>query len=684
MNSFHKISLISSTLLVLLLTACGGGGGSSSSGSSSSSTTSNATLSGTAAAGAPLAGATITVKDATGTTVGTATAGEDGSYSVSFDPKGFTAPFVISASGAIGGGAETFISTLPSAPSAGSTQTVNVTPVTHAISSRISSTGNPLDLVDNMSTQKTNITSANLESIETAFRAFLDSHLTSVGLNSNYNLVSGAFSSSFDKLLDNVKFDVSPSGVITVSSSAGQAVNDLAASSTQPSAGSIAVIPAGSNPSASDKVNIPAPTGNSVVIGIDVLETIRASLDNCMKLPTASRSTSTVCRQYIDASYKHDGKDLTTEFGPNGSIDFTSVSNDGMVFKKPEILRQIDMTKDSEILEVRLTGVRSDGTTREVVSIAKNNASGSGTGWKLVGNRRDYNANISAAVVKRTSQGLATSRYESDLNVYVQYNDDISYVKVYGVGANNGGLPSSGLFLRRKRGCDFLTITPLKSGKTSVSSVSDLEDPNSTIASGTWAGQTIPCSALYRLQVIKMSDGSNLTFSNNQWLQASPQKSDAEVLAINLGDLYAFEIHKTNGQILTYWNRLRGKPMLASEIKDKIKFVEFTDTTKAMMTSSGANFYGGGAAPTVSWTTPPFTPLPFNVKFFHPAGSDIAFVPYGSASATIFCTSNTECNGSGPNYISTMGSSLTNSAQYLFELMTRNRFGLTILTQIVR
>ncbi len=659
------------------LTACGGGGGSSTS-STPAPTSTTATLSGTAAAGAPMDGGTVTVKDSTGALVGTTTTKADGSYTLDFDTKSFTPPFVITASGSIGGGSETFVSVQPTAPSAGSTQTVNITPATHAIASRISSTSNPQDLIDAIATQKTNITASNLSAVESAFRAFLESHLTSVGLDNTYNLVTGAYSSKFDKLLDNVKFDVSPSGVLTVSSSAGQAVNDLGDATgtnlaTTAASAKTAIIAANTNPSANDKTNIPAPSGTSVAIGIDVLETIRASLDNCMQLPTASRATSSVCNQYIVSSYKNDGRTLTQEFGPYGAIDFTSAGNDGMLFKKPEILRQIDMTKDSEVLVVRLTGLRKDGTTREVISVAKNNASGANTGWKLVGNQRDYNTSMSSAVTKRISAGGAnTSRYETSLSPYIQYASGIAYAKVTGP-----GLPSGGLFLKPRTGCDFLTIIPLKSDGVT------LIDPNTPSTNDAYNGQTVPCSSLWRMQVAKISDGSAVTFSSNQWLQAIPQKTNAEVLAINANDVYTFEIFKTNNTKVTYLNRLRAKPLTVAEVP-KINFVDYTAESIGLMNASSSTFFSGGNAPKVSWTTPINTALPFKATFFHPAGSDEVNVPYGSSYGTVLCSNNTECTGAnntGSNYLPM---TLTSSSQYLFQLMTRNRYDLQILTQLVR
>ena len=219
-------------------------------------------------------------------------------------------------------------------------------------------------------------------------------------------------------------------------------------------------------------------------------------------------------------------------------------------------------------------------------------------------------------------------------------------------------------------------------GITTVSSVNDLANPNDSTTNTAYSNQAMPCSSLFRMQVIKISDGSNFTFGSNQWLQSVPQKTNEEVLALNANDLYAFEIHKTDNTTLTYWNRLRAKPVTANEVKNQVKFVDFTDATKAMMTSTGANFYVGGAAPRVSWTTPENTALPFKVTFFHVEGSDEVNVPYGSASTIVPCSGNTECDG--VNYVSTMGNGLGVSSQYLFQLMTRNRFDLKIITQLVR
>jgi hypothetical protein len=86
-------------LLGALFAGCGGGGSSDS--STTSTDASSATVSGTAATGAPLIG-TVTLKDAEGTQRGPVVLEHDGSFS--FDVAGLTPPFIIRAEGTAGTG----------------------------------------------------------------------------------------------------------------------------------------------------------------------------------------------------------------------------------------------------------------------------------------------------------------------------------------------------------------------------------------------------------------------------------------------------------------------------------------------------------------------------------------------------------------------------------------------------
>ncbi len=108
---------------VASLAACGGGG-------SPTAELSPPSLSGTVAVGAPLPGASVTLKDATGKTL-TVTAGADGSYTFK-DVSGLTAPLMLQAKGTAGGASYTLHSVLESVPAAGVSGVINVTPATDA------------------------------------------------------------------------------------------------------------------------------------------------------------------------------------------------------------------------------------------------------------------------------------------------------------------------------------------------------------------------------------------------------------------------------------------------------------------------------------------------------------------------------------------------------------------------
>ncbi len=87
-----------------------------------------ASLAGTAAVGAPLAGAEVTLKDANGKTL-SVTADANGSFVFS-DISGVVAPAMLKATGTAGGETYTLYSLASTLPDKGASGVVNVTPVT--------------------------------------------------------------------------------------------------------------------------------------------------------------------------------------------------------------------------------------------------------------------------------------------------------------------------------------------------------------------------------------------------------------------------------------------------------------------------------------------------------------------------------------------------------------------------
>ena len=172
-----------------VLLACGGGGGGGDPGSSAS------VLSGTAATGAPMSGATIVVTDSTGKEVqncNPCVAGTDGTFSIELK-SGAAAPFVLKA--LMNGQAEPQVSVV----SSNGSSTVNITPITTLVAARLASNGDPASLTASGLT---------LDTINTAvseIRKVLKPLLDAVGMAETDNPVTISFSANgkgLDKALD--------------------------------------------------------------------------------------------------------------------------------------------------------------------------------------------------------------------------------------------------------------------------------------------------------------------------------------------------------------------------------------------------------------------------------------------------------------------------------------------------
>lgn len=200
--------------LAAMLTLSGCGGGSSSQeGQPAASTTPAApvavAISGTAATGAPFAGATVSVTDARGVAVASGvTVGTDGSYQTTL-AEGATAPFVVAATRTSPDGVvDTLVSVLDTAKSA----TVNITPVTTLVASRLSASGDPLKLAAEVkagtATVDTTTVAAKVDEVKTLLKPLLDATGTAA-----IDPIKGSFNangSGVDRLLDSVKITITP------------------------------------------------------------------------------------------------------------------------------------------------------------------------------------------------------------------------------------------------------------------------------------------------------------------------------------------------------------------------------------------------------------------------------------------------------------------------------------------
>lgn len=196
------------SLSVLFIQGC-------SSGSNSNSSTTP--LAGVAAVGAPLAGATVTLVDAAGTTK-TATADAEGAYT--FDDVGaMTVPILLKASGVVGGEEQTIYSALDEKPTSGETAVLNATPMTNAVVAQLSD-GDPAKLFAAPTTMGTFIKPADMGAAKQKIMAVLEDQMKEQGLTlATFNPFKTPFkanSTGVDKMFDLVKIRPSATGEMLI------------------------------------------------------------------------------------------------------------------------------------------------------------------------------------------------------------------------------------------------------------------------------------------------------------------------------------------------------------------------------------------------------------------------------------------------------------------------------------
>lgn len=336
-----KHNFLLATAVLLMLQACGGGSTGVSGGTGSDSSQS-LTVAGIAAKGAPLANATVQIYDQNGRALlaTPALVGSDGSYSAVI-PAGAAGPFVFE----VDNGSEKLISVLADK----STSTVNITPVSHLVASKLSPTGNPYllatEIADKSATVTTASTTAAVNTIMTALRPLSNALELDAGLNplNNTFVANGA---GFDKMLDSLDVKIEPKGTasqieITVKQSVDEST-DLPkisfASTATPAAVSV------------DRSKL-VPTGLTPKI-----QALLNQLTACYQVPLADRITangtsaaairSATCKSaFVDgdpARYLSGG--LMVSKTQHFAGMFTAESTAGVTFSDPQFLYQVGTT----------------------------------------------------------------------------------------------------------------------------------------------------------------------------------------------------------------------------------------------------------------------------------------------------------------------------------------------------
>ncbi|MFQ5900821.1 MAG: hypothetical protein ACE5IH_04625, partial [Thermodesulfobacteriota bacterium] len=195
-------------ILVIALTGCGGGGGGGDEGTSGPGPTGGTkTVSGVAAAGAPIIGY-VYLKDYTGTILGPNEINVDGSFS--FDVTGLTAPFYLRADGAVGSNGYDLYSV------ATGEGTANINPLTSITVAAAANVNDPASVYNDPASYSMPQTALDqaVADIQSMLQPLLDAY------NANVNPITDSFTADhtgLDGLFDLVAVDVDTStGTTTV------------------------------------------------------------------------------------------------------------------------------------------------------------------------------------------------------------------------------------------------------------------------------------------------------------------------------------------------------------------------------------------------------------------------------------------------------------------------------------
>jgi len=506
-------------VMVAVLAACGGGGGDSGSGTQPA-----ATVQGTAASGAFMSGAQVTVFDADGRTVGTRVADVNGKYS--FDVSGFRAPFAIVATGNVGGEVVTYVSVLATKLANGDAATVNVSPLTTALAALLVG-GNPTDLT-NAATLNSKVSSASVQQAAATLRSVLANITAGAGLAAgSFDPISTPLTAEgqgADAVLDLVHVTLTSKGA------------KLASRGAQLASDAIPEVLLDAGALTSPPAPLPAPTASTTP---RTFESIRARLQACFAAaPSARVSGSTLlaaCAPAFGSDYLQNSYSATDDFSPL----LLSSDMNGATFQAPIVLFNNTNQAGEPTAFVRFPFVRADGTTSQVTRRVTNH---SGT-WTLTGNQREYEAavtrRISKVIERNPVTGIA-SRYESSLRVLLNpaagKGINVQLVRVKGQ-----GLPAAGVVLARSRVCGSglnLVVQNLNGVLVDQSAQNTPAIESSGQSSSTVVIAAAPMKATDSLTWSALTGGANT--------YASAPLTDAQIDAIPTFTTYHFEVWNLN------------------------------------------------------------------------------------------------------------------------------------------
>jgi hypothetical protein len=456
--------LATSAGVALLVAACGGGSGGSQSntsadiptstpiGASQPTPTGASQLVGTAATGAALANAPVTITNSAGGSPceeATITTSALGSYTCTLK-AGETAPFFVVVTDP-GGIMPPVVSVATTTPAAGTPLTVNATPLTTAIVAQLAADGDALTVVDSGT-----INAADLEAVKGNVVTQLQPVLSSVGAPDGYNPFTTSISAATadnasnaaDKVLDVVKVDTDLNTLKPVLSTIDNPTPVPLATSS--SAGSA----------------LPAPDTGVATLS-QGLQLMAQKFNACFALAKSSRVLSkddTVLESQGGPEVTSVGaacQDFAADSGNAAGIDFlqngynagqffhdllTSIKMTGAQFGVPEVVAFYPKASgavapapdayDRATLNIRyLDGAGNPGNLTTMASLIPGSSSASRPSeWWLVGNRQPVDVIVRTFIRRQVQMNPSNTGKSSTFMTGIYFA-----VNAKGPGSVNGG-----------------------------------------------------------------------------------------------------------------------------------------------------------------------------------------------------------------------------------------------------
>ncbi|EKZ95679.1 hypothetical protein D769_28937 [Cupriavidus sp. HMR-1] len=610
-----KLTPIALCIAVLALSACGGGGDSSTGGTTTTTTPPGTTaptkqvVSGVAATGAAMQGATVTLTDASGKSTSCPADATTGSFQC--DVTGLTAPFVLAATGNVADSQATLISLSATA----GTQTINITPLTNAIAATIIG-DNPTKLLDDTSLLQSKVTASSISTTVKAYSDALAALLAATG-NTGVDLISGPLTAGapgLDRLLDQVKVNVLPNGGVQLTSVAGASSDTptmlqlapgvaptAADTASLPSVATIGGQPVSSLPSASDLAGLQAAFNQCFAASTTASARLSGSVAACEQIIVDDVAPGALMAG-VPSSYLSNGANAEQDLG--SSI----VGDDGMtgaVFSLPEIIR----VQSTDKVWIKVSWTRADGIRDGMQQIAQialqpSARTTSDNGWRLVGNQRHVLSKVTGNAqrwdwLNAPKATTGTNAFVSSLSLQVGITDDqnvpVDFAVVTGPGLRAGVLlkPSTGA-------CDTLNIhAQLVPG--------DMQGVDASAIPGKYSSKLNSCRNSYRLAGVAQDPaaqaqfkwpGSNAAFSN-------PQLSATELANVTPFGVYTFAIYQKDNAAApaySYAVRLRTPPPSPDTLR-QYAWQEVSKTARDALTPGSGSEFAGGATFPMSWTS---------------------------------------------------------------------------------